>query len=175
MANTWSINTADWSICSDTILIENPEYIQAATDNEDNILEGITSKGVKQINLPIDTPSVVVEHIENPEWMDLKTDIEEKIIEGTRKNGKKVFPGGIEGLEEEIQNTVNNTINTEFANKSTTDKFSEQGGQLLWNGEPIESGSISALVVDLPVSDGTDIESGYAYINITDRTIKVKA
>lgn len=46
----------------------------------------------------------------------------------------------------------------------------------MWDGSPIASEtSISALVVDLPVSDGTGIESGYAYIDSTDRTIKVKA
>lgn len=155
--------------------IKNQEYFQITTDIDNKIFEGITSKGIKQINIPIDTPSAAIVHIENPEWMDIETDIEGRIIEGTRKNGKKVFFGGIEGLEEKIQNTVNNTINTEFTNKYTTDKFSEQGDQLLWNGEPIKSGSISSLVVDLPVSDGTDIESGYAYIDITDRVVRVKA
>lgn len=41
-----------------------------------------------------------------------------------------------------------------------------------------ESGStegISTIVMDLPVSDGTDIQSGYAYIDSTDRSVKVKA
>lgn len=35
--------------------------------------------------------------------------------------------------------------------------------------------NLSFLVVDLPVSDGTDIDSGYAYIDSTVRTVKVKA
>ena len=32
-----------------------------------------------------------------------------------------------------------------------------------------------ALIENLPVSDGTDIEAGKAYIDSTDRTVKVKA
>jgi hypothetical protein len=71
---------------------------------------------------------------------------------------------------------VQNIIETDFPNKTTTDKFSESDDKLMWNGSPIASeASISTLVVDLPVSDGTDISSGYAYIDSTDRTIKVKA
>ena len=65
-------------------------------------------------------------------------------------------------------------LNEELPNKPTLDKFSEQNGNLLWDGSLIESG-LSAVVTDLPVSDGTDIQSGYAYIDSTDRTIKVKA
>jgi hypothetical protein len=41
-------------------------------------------------------------------------------------------------------------------------------------GVEFEGTSMSYLVVDLPVSDGTGIESGYAYIDSTDRTVKVK-
>ena len=32
-----------------------------------------------------------------------------------------------------------------------------------------------ALITDLPISDGTNIESGKAYIDSTDRCVKVKA
>ena len=42
-------------------------------------------------------------------------------------------------------------------------------------GVESEGTKLSSLVVDLPVSDGTVIESGYAYIDSTDRTVKVKA
>ena len=38
-----------------------------------------------------------------------------------------------------------------------------------------ENADLSTIIVDLPVSDGSDISSGYAYIDSTDRTIKVKA
>lgn len=37
------------------------------------------------------------------------------------------------------------------------------------------SQSLESIVIDLPVSDGTGIDSGYAYIDSTDRTVKVKA
>ena len=53
-------------------------------------------------------------------------------------------------------------------------QFSDVDGALYYNGSPITS-ELSNVVTDLPVSDGTGIESGYAYIDSTDRTIKVKA
>lgn len=37
-----------------------------------------------------------------------------------------------------------------------------------------QSGNFSDIVMDLPVSDGTDIQSGYAYIDTTTRNVKVK-
>jgi hypothetical protein len=69
--------------------VESPEYIQVTTDNEDKILEGIKSEGVKQINLPVETPSATIEHVDNPEWIDVKTDNKGLVIEGTNKNGEK--------------------------------------------------------------------------------------
>lgn len=41
--------------------------------------------------------------------------------------------------------------------------------------ENIDGRVTSLVIADLPVSDGTGIESGYAYIDSSDRTIKVKA
>lgn len=67
--------------------VENPEYIQVTTDSEDKILEGITSEGVKQINLSIDTPSAIIEHVENPEFLNIKVDKDGKIISGTKEDG----------------------------------------------------------------------------------------
>lgn len=67
--------------------VENQEYIQVTTDSEDKILEGITSDGVKQINLSIDTPSATIEHIENPEWISVTTDNDGKIIGGITHDG----------------------------------------------------------------------------------------
>ena len=114
-------------------------------------------------------------YIENPEWIKVLTDAKGRIIAGVRKDGS-VFINKIEGLDETIQAAIEEFITENFTNKSTTDKFSEDDGKLMWDGSPIASEtSISTLVVDLPVSDGTGIESGYAYIDSTDRTIKVKA
>ena len=71
------------------VYVENPEYVQVTTDNNSKILEGITVEGKKQVNIPIDTPSVTIEHINNPEWIEVKTDKDGSILEGIRKNGKK--------------------------------------------------------------------------------------
>lgn len=83
-------------------LVENPDFIDVTTDGEDKILEGITSEGVKQIFLPIETPSLNIEHADdNPEWLEVTTDSEDKILEGRTKDGTKVeyndvlYPNGI--------------------------------------------------------------------------------
>lgn len=69
--------------------LENPEYIQVTTDSEDKILEGITSDGAKQINIPIDTPSATIEHIDNSEFIDIETDGEGKILSSRNNKGVK--------------------------------------------------------------------------------------
>ena len=69
--------------------IDNSEYLQVTTDNSDKILEGITTKGIKQINTPIDTPSAIVEHAENPEWVSVTINRENKILEGISSEGVK--------------------------------------------------------------------------------------
>lgn len=70
-------------------VIDNSEYLQVTTDNSDKILEGITTKGAKQINIPVDTPSATVEHVENPEWVSVIINNENKILEGISSNGVK--------------------------------------------------------------------------------------
>lgn len=77
------------------------EYIQVTTDSENKILEGITKKGVKRINIPIDTPSANIEHVENPNWLEVKTDNNGKLIEGVRKDGSK-FIGQFDAETEKI-------------------------------------------------------------------------
>ena len=155
-------------------VVQTPEYIQATTDSEDKILEGITNDGVKHINIPTEIGKATIQNIDSNKWIQVLIDSNGRIIEGITAEGKKkIFvPTDIDGLDEDVQNI----IETDFPNKATIDKFSESDGKLMWNGSPIASeASISTLVVDLPVSDGTDISSGYAYIDSTDRTIKVKA
>lgn len=78
--------------------VENAEYIQVTTDSKDKIFEGITSKGVKQINIPIETPSATIKHIESSEWVYIKTDADGRIIEGIRKDGHPVI-GGVDIIE----------------------------------------------------------------------------
>lgn len=68
--------------------VENPEYIQVTTDNEDKILEGIKTDGEKQVNLPVNTPSVAIEHTENPEWIDVVVDNNGKLLGGRHRNGE---------------------------------------------------------------------------------------
>ena len=70
-------------------------------------------------------------------------------------------------LQEEVQDLKENT--------EVASHLSDVDGKLYYNGQPIATGSsLSSVVTDLPVSDGTGIQSGYAYINSIDRSIKVK-
>ena len=68
--------------------VENSEYIQVTTDNEDKILEGIKSDGEKQVNLNVNTPSFAIKHTENPEWTDVVVDKNGKILVGITRNGE---------------------------------------------------------------------------------------
>ena len=63
ISDTWSVNTAAWSICSDTILIENPEFIYVKTDAQERILWAIKSDGT--IFYGAGVPLQVVEYINN--------------------------------------------------------------------------------------------------------------
>jgi len=61
-------------------------------------------------------------------------------------------------------------------NVRVAEDLSDVNGKLYYKGNPIAIESqLSDVVTDLPVSDGTGIQPGYAYIDSTDRTIKVKA
>lgn len=91
--------------------VENPEYITVTTDSDDKILEGITSKGVKQINVPIDTPSATTEHVESPEWIKVLIDAQGRIIAGVKKDGSKYEPCDVKypnGIPNDIKNYIDN-------------------------------------------------------------------
>ena len=62
LKNTWSIDTADWALCNDTILIENPEFIKVYTDQENRILWAIKADGTVYFGAGV--PSQIVEYIQ---------------------------------------------------------------------------------------------------------------
>lgn len=45
MADTWSVDTNDWSFCGDDVIVENPEWIRVITDKDGKILTGIKTDG----------------------------------------------------------------------------------------------------------------------------------
>lgn len=77
-------------------VINNSEYLQAITDSENKIIEGITGEGVKQVNAPIDTPSVAIDHVDNKEWTNAVLDEKNKVVSGRKVNGVLVENIGIE-------------------------------------------------------------------------------
>lgn len=103
---------------------DNPEYLQVTTDNEDKIIEGIKSEGIKVINIPtthnddvnvngkVNAETVEVKGTiyidgatyslcQSPEWMKVLVDSQERIIAGIRTDGS-VYINKIEGLEDQI-------------------------------------------------------------------------
>ena len=54
-------------------------------------------------------------------------------------------------------------------------KISSIDGDELIGGGGGTSEDLNTIIVDLPVSDGSDIQSGYAYIETSTRNVKVKA
>lgn len=104
-----SLIDADYASSQSTI--ENPEYIQATLDSEDKVLEGTRADGTKVINLPIDTPSVFIEHVENSEWLSVTMDAEGKVLEGRKTDGTVVENCDVEypnGIPSEIKKYVDN-------------------------------------------------------------------
>ena len=77
-------------------VINNSEYLQAITDSENKIIEGITDEGVKQVNIPINTPSVAIDHVDNQNWINAVLDEKHKVVSGRKVNGVLVENVGIE-------------------------------------------------------------------------------
>ena len=71
--------------------VENPEYIQVLSDKEGKILEGITSDGVKEVNIPVNIGACTLKTVDNPEYLEVKTDKEGKILSYVDKEGNTEF------------------------------------------------------------------------------------
>ncbi len=108
--------------------VDSPEWVMVVTDSEDKILEGITQEGVKQLNLPIDTPSTAIEHIDNPEWLSVTIDNEGKILEGIKRNGAKY----IADTNIHIQSSESTK---DIFNNLSSDKPDNNSGWICENGE----------------------------------------
>ena len=63
MADDWSTNESDWAICSDTVLVENPEFVKVETDKDGRILWAIKTDGT--IYFGASVPPQIREYIEN--------------------------------------------------------------------------------------------------------------
>ena len=113
MKDSWSINTEDWAICSDTVLIEYPGFIAVLVDKEGKIAFAIQKDG--NVLFGTGVPKQVIEYvtellfekvdkeegkslidedvadrvhyIENPEWMRVIVDEDGKVVAGILKNG----------------------------------------------------------------------------------------
>lgn len=86
-----NFDNLDIDALSSITAVENSEYIDVKVDSEDRILEGITTDGIKKINIPVDNGVAIIETTDNTEFIEAKVDAEGKLIEGINKNGEKIF------------------------------------------------------------------------------------
>lgn len=108
--------------------IEDHEYIQVVTDNEDKILEGITTDGIKVENLPIETPSVITESLQNSEWISVTTDKDGRIIEGITSEGKRKVM-----VETEVEKlSINGNILEDTKNSDFVYSIEDTEGRVLF-------------------------------------------
>ena len=115
MADSWSIDTDNWSFCGDDVYVNNPEYLETTIDSLNHIIEGIKKKGVKFINIPLEIPALSIsgfsfETIDTPEYKEVKTDSQGKILEGIR-NWEKVINLLLKVPALSINGMTLNTIN----------------------------------------------------------------
>lgn len=115
-----SLINADFALSQN--VIENTEFLEAKVDSEEKILEAITNKGVKVINIPINLPSAIRESISNAEWLQLTTDKDGKILEGIKRDGSKYI-----GIYTDLDRKVDKI---EGKGLSTNDYSDEDKGKL---------------------------------------------
>ena len=116
----------DVKYASSQSAIDNPEYLQVTTDNNDKILEGIKPDGTKVIGGDIkvignmEVSGVSYKVIENPEYLAAWVDAEDKIIFGLKADGK-TYVGDADFLND-IKNNQEaiNEINATIASISST-------------------------------------------------------
>lgn len=70
-------------------LIDAYQFIQATTDENGKIIEGIKSDGTKVFESPVERPMQRIEEIDNPTFIDVTTDSKGRVIEGITRDGKK--------------------------------------------------------------------------------------
>ena len=86
-----SLIDADFAISN--YAIDNQEFIKVELDSSNHVLEGINSNGVKQINIPIETPAYNQYVIDNPEYIKVELDNDNKIINAIKRNGDVIIGG----------------------------------------------------------------------------------
>jgi hypothetical protein len=95
--NYWSEDINDWNhIDYSSDFTNSPEYIDVKIDASNNILESITNKGVKQINIPVETKSSITYSDQSQEYIEVKIDASNNILESRNSNGIKKEHIGLE-------------------------------------------------------------------------------
>lgn len=68
--------------------VEDSMWLEATTDSDNKILEGITADGEKVIDIPVSVLGNKLDYIKNPEFSGVLLDNEGKLIEAMTPNGK---------------------------------------------------------------------------------------
>ena len=139
MSSDWSIDTNNWAICSDTILIENEEYIGAYTDRDGRFLVGIR-RADGHVIYGAGVPPQIVEYINN-KIAELHLDKVEDIIaflgdliEGDNTlqqllNEKVDKEDGKELMSSDLAETLSMVDEPEYMNAETDSEGKVLGGR----------------------------------------------
>jgi hypothetical protein len=114
---------------------DNPEYLQAIIDNSKKVIEAIRREGIKEINIPIVTPSVKIMGVNNPEWAYLIIDKNKRILGGFRKNGSfEYFVGVPTPIKEFVNRLIPNQIIVCTGDSVTEGSHLPEAGTALYDG-----------------------------------------
>ena len=130
MADEWSVDTDDWSLCEDVYVVKNPEFIEVKLDKDGRIIEaiyndgsklfgvGVKVKGDASIDGELELQGIVSTTIENPEFAVLWA-IDEKILFGIQKDGNVYYGAGIpRQIEQYVEKYISDVV---FGGKDVTE------------------------------------------------------
>ena len=101
LADEWSVDTDDWAICDDSVLVECSEYVTVYLDADKKIIKAVRNDGTVylaaglEVHGDISTDASDVTMIESPEFFTVWMDKDDKILFGIQNNGNFYFGCGV--------------------------------------------------------------------------------
>lgn len=127
MINTWSVNTSDWSLYNEDVLVDNPEFVRVEVDSDGKILEGTRIDGTKVISGDaqiegdatiggdatilgnVDIQGVTYTLMQDPEWIRVIVDAQNHILCGIKADGS-IYLNSLTEIPSIIRNAIQGAI-----------------------------------------------------------------
>lgn len=107
-------------------VVSNPEYLQATTDSESRVLQGIKLDGTFFIGGDLDLKNRFIQLIDNPEYIVVTIDKEGKLIDGIKKDGSHY----IYNIQSEPIDAIKDTVDNHSLKLSTIKRVSILGDSI---------------------------------------------